>query len=113
MPELSMKSLKQLIPLDIAMESSKLHSEAQPVIEARPTRFRLRLLKKRQCKVSRMQADTCENLARLDTTIAASAFLGIRNIRGRVGPHHWPSILGAPPPGQKIENISIIHIFTE
>ena len=24
-------------------------------------------------------------------------FLGIRNIRGRVGPHHWPYILGAPP----------------
>jgi len=30
-----------------------------------------------------------------------SAVLGIRNIRGRVGPHLWSSILRAPLPGHK------------
>jgi len=35
----------------------------------------------------------------------------LRNIRSRVGLHLWSSILGAPTPGHKTENTSIIQML--
>lgn len=37
----------------------------------------------------------------------AVPFSGMRNMRGRVRPHHWPSILWVPPPGHNKQNILI------